>query len=184
MGKGVMFMIWMWLIVSLAGGVMQGTTVSVATTDLTTAISDTDTTVTVTSTNGFPDTGFITILDERIGYASKTTTTFDGNPAQPIVRGAHDTEAVAHSVGENVRTVESSMLNSSMGYKLAVLADSSGLLAFVTIPFALISLLASFFTLPLAFLGTDLEILTYLWAVISVGILVAVGVQLAGGRRV
>jgi len=64
------------------------------------------------------------------------------------------------------------------------MSDSSGALAFVTIPFAFISLLISFFILPLGFLGTDLQILTYLWGVITVGIIVALGIQLAGGRRV
>lgn len=184
MGKGIMFMIYMWLIVSIAGGVMQGTMMSVATTTLTADIDDDDTTITVSSTNGFPDSGFIQILDERIGYASKTSTTFKGNPAQPVLRGANDTDAVAHYTGERVRTVESSMLNSSMNYKLAVLTDSSGIVAFVTIPWAILTLLGSFMILPLAFLGTDFAILTYLWGVISLGIIVSVAVSLAGGRRV
>ena len=143
-----------------------------------------DDTITVSSTNGFPDSGFINILDERIGYADKTANTFTGSFAQPLVRGANDTDAVAHVVGENVRTIESSMLNQSMGYKLAVISDSAGLLAFVTIPFAFISLLASFFVLPLKFLGTDLEILTYIWGILSIGIVVSLGISLAGGRRV
>lgn len=179
-----MFMMFMWFLVSLSGGVMQGSTVSMVTTVLTVAIDEDDAVITVSSTNGFPDTGFITILDERIGYADTTATTFTGSLAQPIVRGASDTDAVAHVVGENVRTIESSMLNQSMGYKLAVLTDASGLLAFVTIPFAFISLLASFFVLPLSFMGTDLEILTYLWGILSIGIIVALGIALAGGRRV
>ncbi len=169
---------------SLAGGVMQGSTISVATTELTVAIDDDDDTITVISTNGFPDTGFITIIDERIGYASKTANTFGGNLAQPLVRGASGTEAVAHSIGEDVRTIESSMLNQSMGYKLAVLSDPSGVIAFVTIPFAFISLILSFFVLPLGFLGTDLEILTYLWGVLSLGVIVGLAITLVGGRRV
>ena len=184
MGKAIMYMMWMWLIVSLGGGVMQGSTISVATTALTVAIDDADTTITVTSTNGFPDTGFITIIDERIAYASKTPTTFRGNLAQPLVRGASGTEAVEHVVGEYVRTIESSMLNQSMGYKLAVLSDPSGLIAFLTIPFAFITLIASFLVLPLTFLGTDLEILTYLWGVLSIGIVVGLGISIIGGRRV
>lgn len=183
MGKGIMFMIFMWLVVSIGGGVTQGSIIT-ASTSLTVAITDSDTTITVTSTNGFARSGFITILDERIGYASKTATTFKGNLASPLVRGANDTTATAHSVGEVVRTIESSMLNQSMGYKLAVITDASGLLAFVTIPFALLSLLGSFFVLPLAFLGTDLEMLTYLWGVLTIGILFSIGIALAGGRRV
>lgn len=183
MGKAIMFMLFVWVIVSIAGGVVEGST-TMAATVLTVAIDDDDTTITVSSTNGFPDTGFIVIGDERIGYATTSNTTFEGAFASPLVRGAQDTEAVSHSVGEIVRTVENSMLNQSIGYKLAVLSDSSGLLAFVTIPFQLLSLLGTFFTLPLAFLGTDLEILTYIWGVLSIGIIVAIGIALAGGRRV
>jgi len=184
MGKGIMFMIWVWLFVSVAGGVMQGSTVIVATTSLTEDITSTDTTITVTSTSGFADTGFIMIQDEKIAYASKTDTTFKGNLASPMVRGASETDAVAHVTGERARTLESSMLNQSIGYKLAVLTDSSGMLAFVTIPFAFITLIGSFFVLPLGFLGTDLQILVYLWAVLTIGIIVSIGITMAGGRRV
>lgn len=184
MGKAIMFMLFVWVIVSIAGGVMQGSTVTVATTLLTVTIDDDDATITVTSTEGFADTGFITILDERIGYASTTATTFRGNFASPLVRGANGTTATAHTASERVRTVESSMLNQAMGYKLAVLSDSSGLLAFVTIPFALLSLLGTFLVLPLSFLGTDLEILTYLWGILSIGIIMSLAISLVGGRRV
>ena len=124
------------------------------------------------------------ILDGQFGYSSETATTFKVNFASPVVRGASGTDAVSHAVGERVRTIESSMLNQAMGYKLAVITDASVILAFVTIPFALLSLLVSFFTLPLGFLGTDLEILTYLWGVLTIGILMSVGIALVGGRRV
>lgn len=183
MGKAIMFMLFMWIAVSIAGGVSQGS-VQVAATSLTIAIDDDDTTITVTSTEGFPDTGFIVIGDERIGYASVTDTTFKGNLAQPVVRGASDTTATDHAIGAVVRTVEGNMLNQSLGYKLAVISDASGLQAFVTMPWMFITLLSSFFVLPLGFLGTDLEILTYIWAALSIGIIVAMGIQLAGGRRV
>ena len=184
MGKGIMFLMFVWLMTCIAGGVVQGSTVITATTALTADITDTDTSIPVTSTTGFPESGFIEILDERIGYSSTTANTFDGSVAQPMIRGATDTEAADHSAGELARTVESSMLNQSFGYKLAVLSDASGLLAFVTIPFNFITLLASFFVLPLSFLGGDLEILTYIWGIFGIGMLVAIGIALAGGRRV
>jgi hypothetical protein len=183
LGKAITFMLFVWFMVSIGGSVMQGS-VSAATTELTADIDDTIKIITVRSTNGFPDTGFIQILDERIGYSSKTPYTFEGNLAQPTVRGANSTEAVAHSDGELVRTVESSMLNQSLGYKLAVLSDTSGLIAFVTIPLNFILLLVSFLVLPLSFMGTDLEILTYIWGIIGIGILVSIGIALAGGRNV
>ncbi len=182
MGKAIMMMIFLWVVVTIGGGVAEGSVIF-ATTTLTVEVDDADTTITVTSTEGFAGSGFITILDERIGYASKTATTFKGNPASPLIRGAGDTTATAHSVGEEVRTIESSMLNQSMGYNLAVITDASGLMAFVTIPLALLRLLVSFFTLPLGFLGGDLQMLTYIWGVLTIGILLALGISLAGGRR-
>ena len=185
MGKGITFMLFVWTIVSLVGGVMQGSIVNMATTVLTADITAADTVITVRSTEGFPGAGFIDILDERIGYSSKTATEFRGTPViKPLVRGAQDTEAVAHVAGERARTIESAMLNQSVGYQLAVMSDASGIMAFIAIPFAFISLLISFFILPLGFLGTDLQILTYLWGVITIGIIVSLGIQLAGGRRV
>lgn len=183
MGKAVMFMAFVWLIVCIAGGVQQ-MTVTTAATSLTADIDADDDVIPVVSTEGFSDTGFIEVGDERIGYASTTNVTFKDNLAQPMVRGYGDTDAASHSEGAIVRTVESSMLNQSFGYRVAVLSDASGLLAFVTIPFAFIMLIGSFFVLPLSFLGTDLEILTYIWGVVGIGVLVALGIALAGGRRV
>jgi hypothetical protein len=55
-------------------------------------ISDSDTTVTVDSTTGFPDSGTIVIESEWIDYTGKTSTTLTG-----LSRGAHGTTAAAHS---------------------------------------------------------------------------------------
>ena len=189
MGRAIMFMVFMWVCVSIAGGVYQGS-VSVATTTLTADITDTeDNSIGVTSTTGFPDTGIIVIDDERIAYATTTATAFErtevlGVTVSPIIRGQNDTTAAEHLAGARVRTLESSMMNSSIDYKIATLTDSAGVTAFVTIPFAFLTLIISFVTLPIAFLGTDLQILTYIWAVFTIGIIVAIAVQLAGGRRV
>jgi len=176
-------MVFMFLIVSTAGNVMAGE-VDFARTRLTADITDTDTTITVASTNGFPDTGIIVILDERIGYASKTSTTFAGNPAQPLLRGTQSTDAVAHSSGERVSTVPGAMMNTAATYHIAVMADASGMLAFVAKSVSFFQLIGSFFFLPLRFLGTDLEILTVLWACVGIGVIIALFVALAGGRRV
>jgi hypothetical protein len=184
-GKGLMFALFVWFIVSIAGGVMQGSTVTVASTRLSANLTAAGTTINVDSTTGFPESGIIQIGDERIAYSGTTATTFVGLPIiNPIVRGADGTTAAAHAEDAVVRTLEASMLNNSINYKLAVLSDASGLMAFVTVPWTLISLLAEFFTLPLAFLGTDLQILTILWAVISIGIIASVAITMAGGRRV
>lgn len=178
-----MFMMWVWVMVCIAGGVLQGQ-IDFVRTSLTVAIDDDDAVITVRSTEGFPEPGIIVIRDERIAYSELSDTTFEGSLARPLARGASDTTAVAHEIGEHVATIQGSMLNSSADYNIAVLADVSGLQWFVSAPIAVVSLLGSFFFLPIQFLGTDLQILTYIWAVVGVGMLVALTIALAGGRRV
>jgi len=183
MGKGFMFMVFMFIIVSLGGNVVAGE-VDFARTALTADIDDDDTTITVSSTIGFPSVGIIVIGDERIAYATTTNTTFAGNLAQPVLRGTSGTEAVAHSSGARVSTVPGAMLNTAANYHVAVIADASGAQAFLAKPIAVFQLVGSFFFLPLTFLGTDLQILTVFWAVIGIGMTIALFVALAGGRRV
>ena len=168
----------------MVGGVMTGESVTGVSTRLTSAITDSDSVIPVTSTAGFADTGFINIELERIGYSSKTATTFKGNLARPTVRGANDTEAVAHVSGTAVRTVESMILNNSMDYNIAVISDVSGIMAFETIPLAIFDAIRSFIFLPLSFLGTDMQIITYLWAAMILGLVITVGLAVLGGRRV
>ena len=189
MGRAIQFMIFMWFMVSIAGGIYSGS-VSASTTVLTSdlAIDETDH-IDVASTTNFPDTGIVVIGDEKIAYAAKTATTLDrtdvlGVSINPMTRGVGSTVAAAHTTGDRVRTVESAMLNSSMDYKIATLTDAAGVTAFVTIPYSFLSLIVSFFILPIAFLGSDLQILTYLWAVLTIGLVVTIAISLAGGRRV
>lgn len=183
MGKAIAFLMFIFAAVTIAGNVMQGQTDFVRV-HLTAAISDSDTTITVSSTEGFPDTGIIVIEDEHISYSSKTATTFKGNLARPLNRGVEGTEAQAHTSGAQVTTKPGMMLNASADYNIATIADSSGLMAFVSVPLALFALLGSFLFLPIQFLGTDLQILTFLWAIVGISTLAALTIVMAGGRRV
>ena len=56
----------------------------------TTAFTNSQTTVTVSSTDGFPDTGTLLVGNERITYTGKTDTTFTG-----LTRGSDNTTAAA-----------------------------------------------------------------------------------------
>lgn len=68
------------------------------TTTLTQNITESDTTITVATTNGFPDiNGRLTIGNEKIKYASKTDTTFIG-----CLRGNEQTTATTHITGDSV----------------------------------------------------------------------------------
>lgn len=183
MGKVTIFMIFMWAIVAIAGSAMQGSN-PFGNTALTAAVSDTEVaTINVVSTEGFADSGFVTILEERISYPARTATTFNSSFLHNLGRGSTGTDATEHVTGEIVRTVESGMLNQSLQYQIATLTDSAGVIGFVTLPFRLLQLLITFVTLPVSFFGTDLAIIGYLWAILSIGVLVSFGLSIVGGRR-
>jgi len=64
-------------------------------------LNNSDTTVTVASTTGFPASGFISIDSEIISYSGKTTTTFTG-----CVRGVNGTMADEHDEDSGVFDTE------------------------------------------------------------------------------
>ena len=179
-----MFMIFCWLGVAVGGATLEGSNV-LASSQLTAVLTETEVnTIRVVSTEGYADSGFITIGDERLSYPAKTPTTFVSSFLHNIGRGVGGTEQVEHPVREIVRTVESGMLNQSLQYQIATLTDSAGIIGFVTLPFRLLSLIISFVTLPVSFFGTDLAIIAYIWAVLSIGMLFSFGLAIVGGRRV
>ena len=147
------------------------------------ALNETST-ITVASTEGFPNTGIIVIDDEKIAYPSKTSTTFISAVAQPMIRGAEETTPAAHAVNSSVRTIEGSMINTAISYNISVIGDASGLWAGLNIGLALLRMIGSFLLLPISFLGTDLQILGVIWGVISAGLVMSIGLSLAGARRV
>ena len=183
MGKAVMFFGFVWAITCIAGGVLMGH-VAFATTTLTADITADATTITVASTQGFPEPGIIVIEAERIAYSATTNTTFYGTAGRPLIRGNGDTDAVAHVTGRSVRQVETSLINSSIDYDVAIMADASGALAFVEMGLAVFDILLSFGKAPFSFLGTDLQILTIIWGIMFLGLIVSFVIAMIGGRRV
>lgn len=183
--KGFMFMIWMFVIVSIAGNIAASGQVGITATRLTDNITANETaSIPVASTTGFPDSGIILIGDEQITYPDKDATHFLDTTFNAIVRGSADTNAVVHGVSATVRTKESYLLNASVDYKIARITDSAGVLSYVAMPFRLLDLVLTFFKLPLEFFGTDLAILTYLWMIVAIGMIVGFVISLVGGRRV
>lgn len=182
-GRNVAFMGWMWVIVCLAGGMLNGI-VPHASTHLTTDLTSAGTTINVASTEGFRQTGILIISEERIAYSDTTATTFVGTTFRPMVRGTSGTEAVAHSSGAVVRMPESSLINDSLSYRIALISDAAGLMSFVTIPLAVFNIITDFVFLPLSFLGTDLVIVTVIWGIIALGTIITFAVAMTGGRRI
>ncbi len=162
---------------------MQGS-VNVASAVLTAAIDDAAVVIPVSSTEGFPEPGILVIGDERIAYSEIAGNNFTGTRGQPLVRGAQDTTATDHALDAGVRTVEGGMMNTSVTYNIAVIADASGLWAALTIGLALLRIFGSFLILPIGFLGTDLAIIGILWWCMVAGMIISLGLALAGARRV
>lgn len=158
--------------------------VNVASTTLTVAIDSDDDTISVSSTEGFTAPGLIVIGDERIAYSDITGNDFGETLGSPLVRGAEDTEATNHAVGSGVRTVEGGMMNTAVTYNIAVIADATGLWGAVTIGLALLRMIGSFLILPIGFLGTDLAIIGIIWWCCVAGMIISLGLALAGARRV
>ncbi len=183
MGKGTMFLMFIWMVVCIAGNVTQGHMDFVNTT-LTADLTDSGSIIYASNTEGFPNDGIIVVGDEHIAYSDKTDTYFRGSAVQPLIRGADSTDAVAHTSGVHISTKSGAMLNSTADYSIAVMRDASGIMAFVAVPIAFFALLGSFFFLPLKFLGTDLQVLTYVWAIVGIGMIAAITMQMAGGRRI
>jgi len=174
-----MFMLFMWLCICIAGGVVAGQ-IDFATTTLTVAIDEDDDALTVGSTAGLPNTGVVVLEDEHIGYSHKTATTLYGSATAPVIRGAEGTEAMSHAAGTFVSTVPGAMMGMSMAYNVVALTDVAGPRAVVVAPLALFRLLGSFFAPHLEFLGTNLAIITYLWMILAIGMVVALAVNLFG----
>jgi len=151
---------------------------------LTAAIDSEEDTIPVSSTAGFSEPGMIVIGDERIAYSDIDGNNFTETLGSPLVRGADDTEVVAHAAGSGVRTVEGGMMNTAVTYNIAVIADASGLWAALTIGLALLRMIGSFLILPISFLGTDLAIIGIIWWAMVAGMIISLGLALAGARRV
>jgi len=184
-GRTTMFFGFMWLITIILGGFMAGYS-SIASTELTADITDTDTTITVSSTTGFPEPGTIVIGNERITYSSiASDTTFGGSAVRPLLRGTGDTDAVAHSSGEGVRTVEVALINSSIDYNISVFSDSSGLLTFIQIPIAVFDFIKTLAATPWGFLGVDGgAFITVIWGICFIGFIISIFIAIIGGRSI
>lgn len=182
-GRVMMFMLWMWFVVSMVGGFLIGGN-AVVITELTADITDSDTTIPVEDTTGFLNVAKIVIDDEVIFYHSKSATSFSGSYFHPLLRGQDGTEAEAHLEGAAVRSQEAALINNSISYSIAEIMDSSGIQAFVTVPMALFDLIRSIMFLPIDFLGTGFWFLTIIWGLFVLGFIVSLFVAMAGGRRV
>lgn len=93
-------------------------------TELTGNITNNSTTpIPVTSTVGFPNSGFIIIGTEIIQYTAKTATTFAGT----ITRGVKSTTNVAHNTGDKVAEAAAVTAGSAAAVGLDTVTYSNGI---------------------------------------------------------
>lgn len=96
----------------------------IVTAQLTTALSETSTTVTVSDTTGFLDSDFVIIDNEEICYTTKTLTTFTG-----LTRGCRDTTPEAHAAGKRVYNDGTGFMNRMVGFNIIQSLANDGLIS-------------------------------------------------------
>jgi hypothetical protein len=75
--------------------------------------------ITIDSTSGFPDSGYITIGNEAIYYTAKTSDTFTG-----CTRGADDTQAVTHSENDVVSAKNNAAYHNILAAEIIAIAQN------------------------------------------------------------
>ena len=129
-----------------------------AATVLTSDLDDTATTLSVASTKDFLDVDYVWIGDEKINYASRTTTTFAG-----CTRGADGTTASYHASGFKVYNDNANVMYNALGFNVSVSNTILG--TFYTLGQAVLRLariIPRAIAWDYSFLGGDLALIKYI----------------------
>jgi len=115
---------------AIMSGIMEGGG-GVRSTQLTVAIDEDDTTLQVSSTEGFLESDWVVIGDEKIRYTSKDDDSF----SVPAVdgRGYDETSAVSHGVGSMVQTGEMNVINAALGFNTATAGTTAGTMEIIMV---------------------------------------------------
>ena len=154
-------------IFSVISGVAEGGG-GIVTTQLTSDLSATGTTVNVVSTEGFLKADYIVIGDEYIKHGDKTATSFGVSLSSG--RGFNDTEAVAHASGTKVYSGSADPLNAALGFNILATGDTTGSVDIITVGTRFLST-----TLP--------RLVTWDYGILQVGFMtyIRVVLQILGG---
>lgn len=182
MSKLITFFLFVFIGASILSAVMGGGG-GIVSTRLAAAATSTDNVITVDSTDGFLKQDYIMIGSEKILFTNKTVVApfqFTG-----CVRGYGGTDPDSHSIDAMVYSADASVVNSALGFSIAATADSMGLWATVTIPFYFMTrTLPRIVSMNFSFLQGDLAIIGWLFFAAGIGLIITLGITLAGGRRV
>ena len=162
---------------STLGAIMQGGG-GIVSTVLEDDITANATYIPATSTNLFAGKDIITIGNEDLLYSSKNATGFLVDIGY---RGYGDTTAGTHSAGSRIYSQEAGVLNSALGFNIAVEAETGGYWGIITIPINfftktlphLIMLNANFLKIP------ELSIIAIVWMVAGIALLVILSIHIA-----
>jgi len=192
MAKMTTFFLVVWAAGCILSATMQGSG-GVLATDVAVAVGEADVVITVDSTSGYPpsaivepsisdDQRVIWIEGERIEYTAITTgpDTFTG-----CTRGTENGEdAGDHPIDAKVYSNVAWLVNAIGDYEIVQLSDTAGAWTAPTTPWEFVKSAGTFIILPLTFAGEDLAIITYIYSLLGAGYLLALGMSLAGSRRV
>lgn len=156
-------------LLSLLSGVMDGSASALASTNLTAAIDDEETTLNVTSTIGFLSVdGVLFIDDEKLTYAGVTANTFTG-----VVRGVEDTDAANHANSTAVYHEDAGVLNHALGFEIIDAQVEGGSVNVLTAGWNFTTItVPKIVTWNYAFFEGDLVIVRYVLMSMSIGIII------------
>lgn len=180
MAKAIAFMLLLYFGMALCVGILAGGGGYAATT-LANAISEDDTTINVTSTDGFlSSTDYVEIKSEKILYTGITDTSFTG-----CIRGYEGTTENGYSAGTAVYTTSASTINNALGFNVAATVDSMGLWSIITVPANfLIKTVPHLLIMPYQLFRGDLVIIATILIIIQAAIAIAIAFSFIGARRV
>ena len=192
MAKMTTFFILVWAVGIIYGATMQGSG-GVVVTEVAAIVAEADVSVTVDSIAGFPPEstpGNVIPATQRVIWIDGEQIYYDALDTAPprftgLTRGSADGESASdHAIDAKVYSTVAWLMNSTGDYEIVNLADTAGSWSAVTTPWGVITNIGTFIVLPLTFAGTDLALLTYVYSALGAGYLLALGLSLAGGRRV
>ena len=123
MSNWVVFFVLCFITMQIMSMFIEGE-VGLATTSLTAPLSATSTIISVSGTQGFLDSDFVTIDAEDICYTTRGDSSFSG-----LTRGCRNTDAEAHSAGKRVYNDTTGMINRVVGFNIIETLANDGFIS-------------------------------------------------------
>lgn len=182
MGKLITFVIALHIIVGVIAGIYQGSGGYVIH-ELAVACNNTTTTLTLDTNENFAAGKVV-----QIGSEYMLVDTVNGNGVtlnlNAAGRGYWNSIPVAHAAGSQVYSEEAGGVSGTIQTRVARIADASGPLAALDVSIQILGIVAAVLVSPFTFFGGDLWMVSAIYSAIIIGLLVVIGIQMFGSRRV